>query len=262
MRTPRTYPLVILACIGAMAHAQVRSDKPIVLNGSGTNDRQLNGVHDGVASTDAMNARTLQRGTYLYAEVSGTNTWQADLQPAITQVIAGTCLILHVANANTGAVTISVNGSSPYALRKQGALDLSAGDVDAGAMVSVVFDGSAFQLISARRLDRRTCPSGTVQVNALYCIELDQHDSVDFPAAANTCGGQDMHLCTWGEWYIACTQATLLGLNGMTGDWEWVGSAANSDGQARVVGQSVCSQAGATSGWNSVARNFRCCYRR
>lgn len=262
MTTPRTYVLLAGFLFTGLIEAQMRVDKPIVLNGATTTDRQVTGLHDATATDDALNARILQQGLYHYAAITGTSAWQAAPQPVITQINSGLCLLLHSANTNSGPVTLSVNGSAPWPVVKNGSSPLDSADVAAGAEVSVVFDGATFQLISARKLERKPCPSGTVQVNALYCIEIDQHDTVDFPTASDTCGAIGMRLCTWGEWYVACTQATQLGLNNMTGDWEWSNSSANGDGIVRVMGQSNCSQAATTPGWNSIARNYRCCYRR
>ena len=263
MRT-RTYLALPLAFIGLCALAQVRVDKPIDLNGSNGTDRQVIGLHDGVSTNHALNARTLQRGAYLFAEVSGGTNWLANVQPTITQPQAGLCLLLRSADTNTGAVTLSVNGSAPLAVLKEGDQPLQAGDISAGQTLSVVHDGNAFQLVSARRMDRKPCPSGTVQVNELYCIETQERDTLMFDVAALDCGQSGMRLCTWGQWYAACTQATTLGLQDMTGQWEWTNSAANADGSIRMVGYSSCTQAGIATGWGDGAlpRNYRCCFDR
>lgn len=255
-------PSVAFALWGLHARAQVRTDQPIILNGFGDPDRQVQGLHNAVESGDALNARSLQRGSYVYAEVGGSSLWQANLVPAIAQVQIGLCLMLKCAQANTGPVTVSVNGSAPVPVVKQGGEALVAGDVAAGETVSLVHDGTSFQLTSARRLERKPCPSGTVQVNELYCIEVVERDTVDFPDAAIACGNADMQLCSWGQWYSACTRATTLGLQGMTGNWEWTNSAANSDGQARIVGFATCTQAAVAVGIDYLPYNFRCCYKR
>ncbi len=258
----RVYSACLAAALALGAQAQVRVDKPVELNGTTANDRQVIGLHDAANTGDAMNARSLQRGTYVFASVSGGTAWQADVQPAINQAQAGLCLLVRSADSNSGAVTLSVNGSAPLAVVKEGDQPLSAGDILAGETVSLVFDGTVYQLISARRMDRRPCPSGTAQVNELYCIETAERDTMEFDDAAVICGQQGMRLCTWGQWYAACVNATTLGLQAMTGEWEWTNSAANSDGQARVVGSSSCTHAGASQGWSLVSRNFRCCFNR
>ncbi len=260
----RAHSLVSGLMAALCMHAQVRVDKPIDLNGASASDRQVVGLHDAVSGGDALNARTLQRGAFLFAEVSGGSDWEAAVQPAITQPQTGLCLLLRSADDITGAVTLSVNGSAPVAVLKDGGQPLAAGDIGAGETVSVVHDGSAFQLISARRMDRKPCPSGTVLVNELFCIETQERDTISFDQAAVICGQQGLRMCTWGQWYSACTNGTTLGLQSMTGNWEWTNSAANSDLSVRIVGANSCTHGGITTGWGegAVGRNFRCCFSR
>lgn len=242
------------------AQAQVRSDRPIILEGGSSAERQVQGLDDANASDEAINARSVQAGAYQYAEVAG-DTWQATLQPAATPV-AGMRLLLHANNTNSGPVTLSVNGSNAYPVLTAGSTPLVAGEVQSGATVSVVFDGSAFQLISARRMQRKPCPPNTVQVNELYCIETQQHDTLEFPAAADACGSLGMKLCSWAQFYTACVNSASLGLTDMVGDWEWADDAANSDISVRVMGQASCSHISVTVGWGVIARNFHCCFKR
>lgn len=260
----RAHIALLLAWIGFSTQAQVRVDRPIDLNGSTAADREVIGLHDGVGATDALNARTLQRGAYLFAEVAGGSSWQANVQPTIAQPQAGLCLLLRSADANMGAVTLSVNGSAPLAVLKEGDQPLQTGDIGAGETVSVVHDGNAFHLVNARRMDRKPCPSGTVEVNGLYCIETQERDTLTYDIAAVICGQQGMRMCTWGQWYVACTQATTLGLENMTGEWEWTNSAANADESVRIVGSNSCTHAGIASAWgdDALPRNYRCCFNR
>lgn len=252
--------LPALMCVVFGAAAQVRSDRPIELNGTPAADRQVTGIADAASPDDALNASSLRAGGYLYAEVSG-DAWQASLTPTAAPV-SGMRLMLHVANANMGPVTLAIDGSPAYPVLANGDQPLLAGDVGAGSTVSVVFDGAAFQLISARRIERKPCPSGTVQVNELYCIEAQQHDTLEFPDAANVCGSLGMKLCSWAQFYNACYHAAELGLTDMVGDWEWTDDAANSDNSVRVTGQSSCTQISVTVAWGVAARNFHCCFKR
>lgn len=259
--TMRELLLLFATCAVAMLHGQVRSDRAIVLEGADPADRAVRGLKDPVTADEAMNAGAIQGGGYLYAEVSGDD-WQAVLQPAVPSPVAGLRILLHVANGNTGPVTLSVNGSAPIPVLKNGDQPLSPGDVQSGATASVVFDGTAFQLIDARRIERKPCPDGTVAVNAMYCIETAQHDSIDFPEAVNVCGALGMRICSWAQFYLACYNAGSLGITDLTGDWEWTDDTGNSPGQLRVVGQSSCTQASVGTGWDVQARYFHCCFRR
>lgn len=49
---------------------------------------------------------------------------------------------------NTGAVTINLNGLGAKAVTKQGTTALRAGDIRAGAVVQIAYDGTRFQIVS------------------------------------------------------------------------------------------------------------------
>jgi len=262
MNRPRPLSLTVLVMLALTAQAQVRSDHSILLEGAADADRRVQGISDAAFEGDALNARTLQAGAFRFGEAAGNgDAWTVALDPPVGSLSPGLRLSLLASTDNEGPVTLNVDGTGARPLLGAGGV-LSAGDVLAGEVLSLVYDGTAFQLISGRPLQRKPCPPGTVAPSALYCIETVQHDTMDYPSAAVFCGNQNMQLCTWGQWYVACTQAAALGLQGMVGDWEWTNSAGNSDIQARVVGQSTCTQAAVTNGWDSEPRSFRCCYRR
>ena len=264
MMRSRAHTLTLLVWTAMQLHAQTLVDKPVILEGGTPSDRQVIGLHNATATGDAVNARTLQHAGYLFAEASGSGAWQADLQPAITALQPGLCLLVRSPETNSGPITLSLNGGAAVEIRKDGGMPLGAGDVAAGELMSLVHDGTVFQLVSARRLERKPCPAGTVAVNGQYCIELQERDTLMFDLAAVACGSDGMRLCSWGQWYAACTQAASLGLQAMTGEWEWTNSAANGDGSVRAVGANSCTHAGIGLGWGegAIARNFRCCFTR
>lgn len=257
----RTTTAIAFHLITAACCAQTITDKPVVLEGAAPADRQVKDLADPANEAEAMNARTLQAGAFAYAEATGTDAWTVTLDPAPTAVATGTRLLVKAAADNSGPVTITVNGMGPWPVVKNAAQALEANDIATGETVSIVFDGAAFQLIGARRIERRACPAGFIAVNELYCIEQQEHDTLFYFDAAVVCGAVGAQLCTWGQWYSACVQAGALGLANMTGEWEWTNSAANSDHSARVVGQANCSHAGVTDTY-TFQRSYRCCYRR
>lgn len=111
------------------------------------------GVVSGVASaagpTDATNLSQVQNSTaHVIGSVSGTNTITGNLTPAITAYVAGQTFRFVAAGANTGAVTININGLGAKAVTKSGATALAGGDIPSGAAVQVFYDGTQFQLSS------------------------------------------------------------------------------------------------------------------
>lgn len=254
--------LVIASLLTAqLLAAQVRVDRPIVLQGPTPADRQVEDLSDPAAEGDALNARSLQASGHAYAVAAGVNDWTISLTPPPAALVAGMKLMVKATAGITGPVTLDVNGLGAHDVLKGAGLPLDAGDVASGEVASLLYDGAAFQLIGARRLERRDCPPGMAEVNELYCIEVNERDTARFDGASIACGNADARLCSWGEWYAACVQAAALGLNDMTGNWEWTNNAANADHNARVVGQANCPHAGASNGYD-FANHYRCCFKR
>ncbi|TNE39198.1 MAG: hypothetical protein EP347_05040 [Alphaproteobacteria bacterium] len=66
--------------------------------------------------------------------------------PAITTYAAGQAFHFFAVNANTGPATLAVNGLAAKAIEFEGGA-LVSGDIAAGDLVSVVYDGTAFQMV-------------------------------------------------------------------------------------------------------------------
>ena len=89
----------------------------------------------------------VQQETYIYAADTGAaNAYAVALTPAPT-LVAGSIVVFKAANANSGASTLAVNGGAAKAIKKNGAIALSAGDIPSGQIVMVVYDGTNFQLV-------------------------------------------------------------------------------------------------------------------
>ena len=79
--------------------------------------------------------------------VAGTNTITATLSSAnFVAYDAGQTFSFKAANANTGAVTLNINSLGAKPVTKTGAVALAANDILAGQTVTVVYDGTRFQL--------------------------------------------------------------------------------------------------------------------
>lgn len=111
----------------------------VVANGSG-----------GLKTTGALLSAIVQNNSYTtLSSVSGINTITASATPAITAYAAGQVFQLVPSSANTGAVTLSINGLAATAVQSHGAA-LTNGQLQASVGVMVMYDGSAFQVLGHR----------------------------------------------------------------------------------------------------------------
>jgi hypothetical protein len=81
--------------------------------------------------------------------VAGTNTLVGTSTPAITGYTAGQTFSFVVANTNTGAVTLDVDGRGAKNVTVQGTTALIANQLIAGSIATVLYDGTRFQLTSS-----------------------------------------------------------------------------------------------------------------
>jgi hypothetical protein len=78
-------------------------------------------------------------------DAGAANAYVVTLDPAPTAYTAGMTIAFKAVNANTGASTVNANGLGVKTLKKKGNTDLSSGDIPAGMIVVVIYDGTNFQ---------------------------------------------------------------------------------------------------------------------
>jgi hypothetical protein len=90
-----------------------------------------------------------QNGSTIYAADSvGSDSYAITLTPAVTAYAAGQVFNFRAGTANTGACTLAVNGLSAITIKKALNVDLATGDILANQIVTVVYDGTNFQMLS------------------------------------------------------------------------------------------------------------------
>jgi hypothetical protein len=102
----------------------------------------------GIVSTDAAQVGQIQAGTTSYITVSGIDTITGNLIPTLTAYAAGNTFSFVASGTNTGAVTINIDGLGAKAVTRDGSIALFANDITVGKLVTVVYDGTRFQLIN------------------------------------------------------------------------------------------------------------------
>lgn len=94
-------------------------------------------------------------GSYA-ADTGSANTYVVALTPALTAYAAGQTVRFKAANANSGASTLNVNSLGAKSITKNGTSALVLGDISLNELVTVVYDGTQFQLQNADSVNALT----------------------------------------------------------------------------------------------------------
>ena len=101
----------------------------------------------------AMNPSTaslsIQSGAWSYAvDAAGTDTYVITLTPTPSAYTNGMVIQFNAGTANTGAATLNVNALGAKTIKKHKDQDLETGDIEAGQIVTVTYDGTNFEMQS------------------------------------------------------------------------------------------------------------------
>lgn len=260
MRVRSTIAVCMIAC---SAGAQVRVDGPVEFTGGIGPERQVTGLAPLKDPAAALSVEGERQAGLVHAEAGMAPAWIVDV-PALPGVpVTGMHITVKVPDGASGQVSILLNGLGPYDVLTGPVTTLQADQVAPGSVLSLIFLGNAFQLMNGTTRTLRGCPAGTVAVNGQYCIDAQQEaTTVDYFNAARICGERGLRLCSWAEFHMACVNGGALGLQNMTGDYEWIGSACNEDGSSRIAGFNGCTAVGCALAAGSTTYSFRCCIER
>jgi hypothetical protein len=149
-------------------NAQVNKIEVVKRNGSALpiNNKEVDitvpTVIDNLTSIDTDNALSANQGKILndnmnthksninhsfYGIASGTNSYTVTISD-ITSLVDGINVRIKFTNANTGACTLTINSLGAKGIKKSDGTDLASGDILAGQIVNLSYNGSVFQLIS------------------------------------------------------------------------------------------------------------------
>lgn len=81
-------------------------------------------------------------------DTGAADAYVVTLTPAPAAYTTGMLITFKALNANTGASTLNVNALGTKAIRKFGTTVLEADNILAGAYVTVIYDGTRFQVLS------------------------------------------------------------------------------------------------------------------
>lgn len=139
---------------------------------------KFTGSGNGAATDDLTTIKNVQDSAVQYFTATGTDTITGALSPALASYVAGQTFKFTSAGANTTTtVTLNINGLGAKSITKNGSTALSIGDIKAGAVCQVVYDGTQFQLIgmpgTAPFSDSTALIKGSVDPTKLVAFEVD-----------------------------------------------------------------------------------------
>lgn len=102
-----------------------------------------------------------------YGTATGTNTKAITLSPAPSSYYEGLCFAFKNSVENTGAVTINVNGLGAKSIKKPNGNDVAAGNLKAGSVYTVRYNGTNFILQGSDSSDDAMVETLKLYVNAV-----------------------------------------------------------------------------------------------
>jgi hypothetical protein len=198
----------------------VANTNPIILNSAGrtpndiwvtpgvlykfvleTSTGTLIGTYDGIPGIDDPTAFNN------LITVTGTNALVGTSNPAITGYTAGQTFSFVVANTNTGAATLDVDGQGAKDITVQGSTALAADQLVAGSVATVLYDGTRFQLTSsssnALTTDNLTVTSiNAGQLAGLRNVIINGDMRIAQRGLSFTAGANNDDAYTLDRWYI------------------------------------------------------------
>lgn len=146
-------------------------------------------VNGASARNEYARASQVQDGTFTYlSSVSGADTITASAPIGLSAYAAGQEFGFIAAGANTGAVTLNINGIGAKDVTKRGSTALIAGDFAAGEFVVVRYDGTRFQARGVIPNTASETAEGVVELATTQETIEGASDRVATPAAIRAAG--------------------------------------------------------------------------
>ena len=146
-----------------LSTAITKDGQTTVTNNIPMSGYKITGLGAATVGTDAVRYSQIQGGTDKLVTVTGTDTLTGSMTPALTAYAAGNQFSFVVANTNTGAVTINIDGVGSKSITRTGSTALVAGDMVAGQVALIEYDGTRFQLLNGNSFTNLNV-SGTLGV--------------------------------------------------------------------------------------------------
>jgi hypothetical protein len=177
-------------------------------------------VADGTATQDVATINQLQSNAPAFqASDTGTaNAYVIALSPAVAAYAAGQAFTFKAANASTTASTLNVNTIGTKAIKKLNDQDIASGDIESGSIVTVVYDGTSFQMTSqTASAGGQPLNANLTDIAAITQVDGDiiMSDGTDYKAVPNVSGAKNILIN--GSMRIAQRSTSETGLGATTG---------------------------------------------
>jgi len=149
-------------------------------------NNKITGLANGTLASDAATLGQVQSTAAKLITIAGADTITGTMSPTLTAYAAGQLFYFVAAGANTGAVTLNVDGLGSRAVTRDGSSALAAGDINSGEMVVVIYDGTRFQMINAANSFGNTTINGTLTVTGKSNLAEVSTPSINASVAAVT----------------------------------------------------------------------------
>lgn len=236
--------------------AQVEIDRAVQFSGP-SDQRGIDGLDRPTLESSVVTVEASLIGTTTWAEasISGSVLTLTPVVPMSDH--RDGALLRFVAPADLhGPITAGCDGLPAVPLTRPDGLPPARGQVIPGAVVELVHANGAWILMG---LSENGCPPGTAAIGERLCMErASQPNTLWFPAAdrCNDLGGR---LCSWDEFYVACTQYASEFSN-MLSAWEWLDDSSNHANSAVQVGMTTCTAERWANPNNVTLGRSRCCF--
>ena len=178
-------------------------------------------------------------GQVVISATGSSNAYVLSYPANLTELTAGLRLSFKANHTNTGASTLQVNSFTAHSIKKQVGQDLEANEIRSGQVITVVYDGTNFQMLSQSGLTPLWKDNGTVTylIDATDSVGIGVNQPIaKLDVSGNASIGADnvMRVSTYG--FIYGKDNTLNGdLSFISGDNNEV------DGESSfVVGDNNC----------------------
>jgi microcystin-dependent protein len=182
-------------------------------------------------------SKAIQSGQLLYAVDTGAvNAMVASVAPSPNGLVPGMTVHIKAAATNTGATTLSLNGLGTATVHRANGAALSAGDINGGMVVELIWDGAYWQIANYFGFTSSTTNNNTYTLSIPYAADSGVANSIvaaPSPALTALSAGQEIIV----KLANTNTGATTISISSLAAV-----PVVNIDGSALVQGQIVAGE--------------------